>query len=290
MPTLANHQSNEFVKILLEGDSKSGKTGSLSSLVSAGYSLRILDYDNGLDVLKQFVLRDCPERIGNVEFRTLRDRRKATPAGSVVEGTPRAFTDGLRMLDRWKYDDVDLGPPAEWGSDCILVIDSLTFMSNAAFDWAEPLVPRGRDGKFDPRAVYRIAQDAVSQVFATITSEAMRTNVILISHIKYVENEDGTKKGYPNSVGSALSPSIPTWFNNIVRYKTVGGIRKIETQASAMFDLATSKPFTMPKEVTIDKGLAEIFNHLREKEAPSHVEPIVKLTPTPTNNPIRRRM
>src|SRR5262249_31793905 len=164
--------------------------------------------------LKQYILRDCPAKLGNVEFRTLRDKRKASPTGSVLDGTPRAFADGLRMLDRWKYTldgvETDLGIPADWGSDVILVIDSLTFLSDAAFDLREPLTPRGKGGQYDVRAVYKDAQNAVENVLAGITSPSFRTNVIVIAHIKYVENEDGTKKGYPNSIGSALSPLIPT--------------------------------------------------------------------------------
>ena len=265
MPSLKDHHSNEYTKILLEGDSKSGKTGSLASLVLAGYKLRILDYDNGLDVLKQFVERERPNLLANVEFRTLRDRRKATPAGSVIDGSPKAFVDGLKLLDRWKYDGVDLGPPSGWGPDTVLVVDSLTFMSDAAYDFREPLVPRGRDGKYDARAVYKDAQDAVENVLGLLTSESFQTNAVVISHIKYVENPDGTKKGYPNSVGSALSPLIPRYFNNIFRYKNSGGKRVIETVSSAMFDLANAKPFTMPKEVPIESGLADIFKILRPK-------------------------
>src|SRR5216683_1625548 len=103
MPTLSNHQSNDFTKMLIMGDSGTGKTGALASLVKAGYKLRILDFDNGLDVLKQFVYKDCPENIDNVEFRTLQDKLKATPLGSIVDGQPKAFPAALRMLDHWKY-------------------------------------------------------------------------------------------------------------------------------------------------------------------------------------------
>jgi AAA domain len=270
LPSLANHQSNEFTKLLIEGDSKSGKTGALSSLVKAGYSLRILDYDNGLDVLRQYVQRDCPDALGKVEYRTLRDKRRTTPAGTVVDGQPKAFVDGVRMLDRWKYkfngEDVDFGVPAEWGPNVILVIDSLTFLSDAAWDWREPLVPRSRDGKYDPRAVYGDAQRAVEDVLAVITSESFRTNVIVISHVKYSENPDGTKKGYPNSVGSALGPLILRYFNNVVRFTNKGGKRKIETEASAMFDLANARPFKMPKELDIENGLAEFFSILRDQK------------------------
>ena len=265
MPSLSQHQSNEFTKLLIEGDSGSGKTGALTSLVKAGYKLRILDFDNGLETLKQYILKECPKEIENVEYRTLRDNRKASPLGPVISGTPRAFIDGIRMLDRWKYDEVDLGVPAEWGGGTVLVLDSLTFFSDAAFDFREPLVPRSRDGKYDVRAVYKDAQDAVESVLALLTSESFRTNVIVISHIKYVENPDGTKKGYPSSVGSALSPQIPRYFNSVALCQTqAGGRRTIQTVATAMIDLKNPKPFAMAPSFPLETGLAQFFEALRE--------------------------
>lgn len=289
MPNLANHQSNSYVKLLIEGDSKSGKTGALSSLVCAGYHLRILDYDNGLDVLRQFVQRDCPEGLGRVEFRTLRDRRKASPTGPIIDGQPKAFADGVRMLDRWRDGDTDLGVPGEWGPNYILVLDSLTFFSDAAFDFREPLTPRSRDGKYDVRAVYKDAQDAVENVLALLTSDSFKTNVIVISHIKYVDNPDGTKKGYPSAVGSALSPLILRYFNNVVRFTNIGGKRKIETISSPMFDLANAAPFKMEKTYDIETGLADFFAVLRNP--PGQEQPAVqKLIPTPIRNPILRKL
>lgn len=264
MPSLEEHQSRSFTKLLVTGDSKTGKTGALASLVCAGYKLRILDYDNGLDVLRQFVMKRCPEKIANVEYRTLRDKRKYTPLGPVIAGTPKAYLEGVKMLDRWKYDDVDLGVPAEWGSECILVIDSLTFMCNAAFDFREPLTPRGKSGDYDKRATYKDAQDAIEDNLANLTSDGFETNVLVISHVNYQDNPDDTRKGYPVGVGQKLSPKIPTYFNNYVRFVTRGGKRKIETKSSAMFDLATAKPFDMPTEFDIDNGLAQIFEILRK--------------------------
>ena len=116
MPSLSHHQSNEYTKLLIEGDSGSGKTGSLASLVKAGYKLRILDFDNGLEPLKQFIMRDSPESIDNVEFVSLRDVRKAGPEGPTVT-SPKAFMKGIKLLDKWKYTDdegkeTDLGVPA----------------------------------------------------------------------------------------------------------------------------------------------------------------------------------
>ena len=269
MPTLDKHQSNDFTKLLIEGDSGSGKTGALTSLVKAGYKLRILDFDNGLETLKQFVLKECPENVTNIEFVTLRDKRVAGPEGPRV-AKAEAFVKSIRLLDRWKYkaDDgteFDLGVPSEWGSDTILVVDSLTFMSDAAFDFREPLAPKSRDGKFDMRAVYKDAQDAIESVLALLTSESFHTNVIVISHVKYVDNPDGTRKGYPTAVGSALSPIIPRYFNSVALCQTTaGGRRTIHTQATAMIDLKNPKPFAMAKEYPIETGLADFFGVLRD--------------------------
>jgi AAA domain len=265
MPTLDHHQSNEYTKMLVEGDPGSGKTGGLASLVKAGYWLGILDYDNGLEPLKQFVYKECPDKISNVEYRTLRDKRKAGPEGSMVDGTPSASREGLKMLDRWKYDDVDLGRPAEWGPNKILVIDSLTLFSAAVYEWRETLVPRSAQGKYDQRAVYGDAQRVIEKTIAMLTSESFRTNVIVITHIKYVDNEDGTRKGYPMAIGAALSPQIPAYFNSVALCRTKpGGKRVIQTAATALIDLKNPKPFAMLPEYPIDTGLADFFAVLRE--------------------------
>lgn len=264
MPTLAKHQSSEFTKLLLIGDSKSGKTGALAALVKAGFKLRIIDFDNGLDALAQIVKRDSPAALANVEFATLRDKMKATPMGSQVDGAATAFIEGIKLLDHWKTSTADLGKPAEWGKECILVVDSLTFMSDAAFHFREPLTPRSRDGKYDIRAVYKDAQDAIESVLALLTSESFRTNVIVISHVRYVDNPDGTKKGYPTAVGAALSPQIPRYFNSVALAQTgPGGKRQIQTAATAMIDLANPAAFKMLPTLPIETGLATFFETLR---------------------------
>ena len=142
------------------------------------------------------------------------------------------------MLDKWAYDDVDLGAPSSWGPECILVIDSLTFLSDAAYNWAEGLNPNAKDR----RQVYGMAQDAVEKILALLQSNNFETNVIVISHVRYIDNPDGTRKGYPTAVGQALSPRIPTYFNSVALCQTsAGGKRTIQTTATAMIDLKNPK-------------------------------------------------
>lgn len=271
MPSLANHQSNDLTKLLLIGDAKSGKTGSLVSLVKAGYKLRILDFDNLLDVLKYMILEECPDKLGNVEFVTLRDKRKTIATGSVIDGKPKAFVDGMKLLDLWKYDDngteIDLGKPSEWGSECILVIDSLSRLCDAAFDFREPLVPVGKSGERDMRAVYGDAQDAVEMLLATLTSKSFATNVIVIAHVQYMDLANGETKGFPQGVGQKLSPKIPQYFPSVVLYTNKAGKRTIQTNSTPLVDLANPAPFKMEKSYPIETGLAQFFAVLREPPA-----------------------
>ena len=273
MPSLANHQSNTTTKLLLIGDAKSGKTGSLVSLVKAGYKLRILDLDNLLDVLKYMIIKECPDKLDNVDFVTLRDKRKAGPNGPMIVGMPSAFSKTLKMVDQWKYkeDDVevDLGRPDEWGSDTILVLDSLSRLCDAAYDYYEATAPRGKSGDFDGRAVYGSAQDGVESLLAHLTSRNFACNVIVIAHIQYMEQGDGTTKGFPQGVGQKLSPKIPQYFSSIVLYTNKNGKRTIRTNSTPLIDLANPKPFAMQPEFPIETGLATFFEVLR----PAPVKP-----------------
>ena len=270
MPSLANHQSNSFTKLLLLGDAKSGKTGSLVSLVKAGYKLRILDLDNLLDILKYKVIEECPANLDNIEFRSIRDKYKATPGGTAIDGKPKAWTDSLKLLSSWKYTDettgeeIDYGNPADWGPDTILVIDSLSRWCDAAYDFHEAIIPRGKSGDYDGRAVYGNAQDDVEKQLAMLMSNTIKTNVIIIAHGTYMDLPDGTKKIFPQGVGQKLSLKIPQYFPNYIRYKNKAGKRTIQVESDSMIDLANTRPNALNKELPIETGLAEFFAALRD--------------------------
>lgn len=270
MPSLSAHQSNSFTKLLLLGDAKSGKTGSLVSLVKAGYRLRILDLDNLLDILKYKIIEECPDKLDNVEFRSVRDKYKPGPGGTMIDGKPKAWTDSLKLLNNWKYTDetsgeeIDYGSPADWGTDTILVIDSLSRWCDAAYDFHEAIIPRGKSGDYDGRAVYGNAQDDVEKQIAMLMSNTIRTNVIVIAHGTYMDLPDGTKKIFPQGVGQKLSPKIPQYFPNYVRYKNKSGKRTIQLESDAMIDLANTRPNALNKELPIETGLADFFAALRD--------------------------
>jgi hypothetical protein len=266
MPSLSNHQSTNLVKLLLIGDSKTGKTGSLVSLVAAGYKLRILDLDNLLDILHYKCVQECPTALASVDFRTIRDAYKAGPAGSIIDGKPKAWIEIIKLLDNWRYDETDLGKPALWGADTILVVDSLSRLCDAAYDFHESIIPRGKSGDYDGRAVYGNAQDDVEKVLAMLTSSRFATNLIVIAHGAYIDLPDGTTKIFPQGVGQKLSPKIPQYFANVVRYKNVSGKRVIQLVSDQMIDLSNSRPDAFKdKTLPIETGLATIFAELTGK-------------------------
>lgn len=259
MPALAEHSSAEFVKLLYIGNSGTGKTGSLVSLVKEGYRVRVLDLDEGVEVLKHFVLAECPNNIALVDYETERDQYKGGPMGPMIKGQPKAFINACKLLDKWTDDSV----PAEWGSDTIFVLDSLSGLGRAALAWATGLNP----GAKDPRQWYKQAQDAIENVVATLTSKDFRANVIITSHVNIVEGSDGTTRGYANAIGKALGPVLPRYFNTLVLAESTGQgkstRRRIKTVPTGMIDLKSANPFKVDAELPLETGMATLFAALK---------------------------
>ena len=256
----STHQSNEIVKCLYVGGSGSGKTGSLISLVKAGYKLKVLDMDSGLDILINYVKKECPDKLDNIDFITLRDKMKADKVkGAKVVGSKRAYVEAITYLDEW--DDGSI--PSEWGSDTIFILDTLTLFSRAAFRWAEGMNP----GAKDPRQWYGAAQKSVLDVLDMLTADEFQCNVIVISHIDFVEGEDGGVRGYASTIGKALGPKIGDVFNTMImaRSKQRGREtkREIITIPAEGVDLKNSSAGDLPQSLPLETGMAEIFKTLK---------------------------
>ena len=257
MPTLEAPNGKAPIKLLLMGDSGTGKTGSLSSLVRSGYKLRVLDYDCKIagGILPILIARDCPEKLGSVLYEPLRDNLKASSLGPILDGVPLAFTRGLGFLDKWSDGSI----PKDWDSSTILVIDSLTFLSDAAFNWAKSMNPSAKE----PRQWFYSAQQAIEGTIALLCAARFTTNVIVIAHVTWQSRPDGTMKGFPATVGQALGPTVPTYFENMALCQTLGGKRTIQTVPTALVDLKNPAAFKMAPTLPIETGLAEFFKTVK---------------------------
>lgn len=264
MPALTNSKI-PFVKALLLGDSGSGKTGALVSLVKAGYRIRVLDLDNKVasGILPKAIMRECPDKIGQVDFISMRDKKKASPLGPIFDGVPQTFTKSMEALNKWEDGTV----PAQWGPATIFVLDSLTFLGDAAYNWAKSMNP----GVKDPRQWFYTAQQATEDVLGMLTADNFRTNVIVIAHVSWSNKTDASgatlTKGYPASIGKALDNTIPAYFDNMILAQasiTLPVKRTIQTAQTSMVDLKNPASFSMLPTLPLETGLATFFEELKK--------------------------
>lgn len=260
MPKASEYTSSQYVKLLFVGSSGAGKTGALASLVEAGYKLRIIDLDSGLDALMHHVAAINPALLATIEYQSYRDPIKMTAAGPKVVGAPKALVKTLNALDKWPDDDSD---PAEWGEDYIMVIDSLTNVGRAALQWAKAVNPSSKD----PRQWYKAAQDVVEDLIANLTSKSFKTNVIVITHIDISETPEGFVKAFASSIGRALGPKLPRFFNTMILSEVSGSgtktQRQIKTLPTTRLDLKNPAPMKIDATYDISDGMSKIFTALK---------------------------
>jgi hypothetical protein len=260
MPKGSDHASSTIRKALYIGNSGTGKTSSLLSLVKAGKKLRIWNYDALLAPLITLAQRDCPDKLDNIEYMNFRDKFKATPAGPCIDGLPQAFMAGLKAIDKWE----DGTKPAEWGSDYVAVFDSGTTIARAAYWWAKGLqgahtFAEGVPLKgVDPRQFYHTAQQALLNWITYVTDDNFNCNVVYIAHINYIEQE-GVLKGFPRAIGSAICDEIPGYFPSVIQATRTQDKRMIRVASSRTIDLKNPYAFDMAPEIPMDTGLAKFF-------------------------------
>jgi hypothetical protein len=212
------------------GDTGGGKSGALASLADAGYKLHILDTDNGLDILRNLFLdpksRYKRSSIDNIDAITVTEAMR-TVGGLRVPASAKAWDKCIGLFDRWKDDEIDLGSIYSWGSNDILVIDSFTRLCGYAMN--KILAANNRLGQTPYQSDWGEAQRIVEAVLITLYDKAVACNVIVNCHIVRIGEEasstnskgdvirftvQGTERGYPASLGKALSPKIGQYFNS----------------------------------------------------------------------------
>ncbi len=278
MPGIADHQSSECTKMLLIGDSGSGKSGALASLAAEGYNLRILDLDNGLDVLKNYLtdptseyVKRNPNAAANVRFQTITDQMKNV-GGRLQHAKATVWQRTVAQLSNWvELDDkgaaiagTELGSITTWGSQDVLVIDSLTMLSNAALAFV--LAMNGRLGQHPQLQDWGAGQTLIESLIQMLYDENVKCNVVVNCHVSYI-GEEGNQKGYPNTLGKALPPKIGRYFNTILMAKSSGSgaatKRQIVTNPTGMVELKNTAPLRVAPAYDLATGLAEYFRAVR---------------------------
>jgi hypothetical protein len=267
-----------LAKLFVIGDTKSGKTTLLLDLILGGYFVHVVDVDCKIypSYLYQRILATGkPELLDRLDFVQYRDEYIMDPIeGSVPKHPAVAFERVTAITTKWE----DGTRPCEWGPNHVFVVDTLNRLSDAAFAKNYLLIKNSnKDHKVnDMRQVYKAAQMSIERYIAGLWSDKFNTNVVILSHIKDVDLEftvtrDGQKvatktKGFPATVGNALSQTIGGYTNDLFQIEISGHgpseKRMIRTQPNPRTEVGSSL-VGLPPQIPSEGGLLTIFKKLR---------------------------
>lgn len=271
--TLDAHPSTEIVRALNLGESGGGKTGALASLVIAGYTLWILDYDNGLDILVAALrehYKSDPDGLkaamSRVHYKTLRDATVVQAGVVKIKAPPTAWKDSGKALQAWNINS--------FTNNDVIVIDTLSTMTRVALNEAMMLGARLNQKVAD--IDYGWMATSVFLFIEMLTDDDLKCNLVVNSHIRYLHGQEetvedsrgnekaaGAIKGLPNALGQQIPREIAKYFNTLITTRVgPGGKRTISTTPNAGIDVKTANPFGVKKSYPVETGLADLFRDM----------------------------
>jgi hypothetical protein len=275
MPTFDAYPESDLLKMIYLGDTGSGKTGSLCSLAAAGYNVRILDLDRGAQIIKDYVLNpesiyrkampglwsaeQCKDIASRISFVSISETFTNVGGRPVPKGD--SWGKIMAQLTEWKDGDKSLGKLEGWSPKDVLVIDSFSRFCDSRMYMELVLNARAISGR--QQQDYWKVQDDLERSLELLCGPAIRCHLILICHLDYIERDDKTVRGMPQSMGKALGPKIGQRFNTALLARSVGqntlAKQKIVTKTTGVIDLKNAAPLRVKPEYDLETGLAEYF-------------------------------
>lgn len=251
-------------RILICGESASGKTGSIAQLANAGYRILLHDFDQNSRVIGSYL------KPGHADvFIKTYDVARLTNAGlmggskEVQVAAVKQMNEFYKMLKHWKTDTEDLGPSSNLTNKDVIVVDSGTFMGELCL-LASHEHPEAN--KHLP-TMYRIAGQFYASILDYLTGASISASVVMLTHIMQTGDKDdqgkivGKSRDIPVGVGEKLSKRMPQYFSDNWRLD-VGrsGERTFATGATDKMSLRTSAPDKIKAVEPFD--LASMMNRL----------------------------
>ena len=267
--------------------SGAGKTCLLASLLSDGYNVRVLDFDDGIKSLRNLLIDDAKQAspayakdsLSRLAWATLTEPMKVA-AGRIFPVKSTVWPRAIGLLERWQVTDprqggeIDLGRVSDWGPRDVLVFDTLSKLAQAAHNQHLALngqLGQAQSGNAHMRNIGQ-AQQLVSSLLDMIFDTSIKCNVILNTHIVY-SKEDGTMPaqgeegallfGYPKAIGRSIGPNIPTYFRDVLTLRKQGNTAKLVTKDDFVLGLKSCAPLRVKKEYPREHGLAQYFRDVR---------------------------
>jgi hypothetical protein len=233
------------IKTLLQGDSGTGKTYSLGSLVEYSPSLHVhyFAFESGVETLIGF-FKDAPPR-----GRGLKELPKNLHITTIKAASASwsDLADNVRMINtlsygalkkvtdtnRSKYDQFEkflrtfndvvsddgekFGPIDQWGPNRAVVIDGLTGLGRAAMQ----AVVGGKIDRDQPD--YGLAMGLIEEFLRRATDASSQFHFIVQAHIeRETDIVNGGSRITISTLGNKLWPKIPPMFSDVVLTKRLG--------------------------------------------------------------------
>lgn len=271
MPTLRELGRPKVFRAIGMGDSGTGKTGSLASVINNMEALGlsrvvIADFDQGLDILFSMVK---PEFQDKVFFETFRDKIQTDLEGGSVASKSQleaAWARVVRCMSNWP----NVGKINELKPDSLFVCDSITGLGDADMNYVRAFASVPDNWRATGAAMN--LQDKFIQMCI-----ALDCHFIMFSHIRFmggggkqvIEDSKGSKlvkeadstldgTAYPSALGRILPTTVARHFNTMLEYDLVGRNRKIRTQPKDR--MALKLPLAgIPDELPQESGLFTIM-------------------------------
>ena len=242
---------------MIVADSKAGKTTALASLANAGYKLRILDFDDGLDVLHSWV---DPSKLENIDAITLKDDPKSRKGA-------KAWRTGWNIVTgSWTDPDTgdDLGTVSDFDSSTVLVVDSLSYAGRAAMNNALSMNGKKFSDQLSQPEWGQAMRDMESFLDHS-TGPDIACNLVVTAHPTVIEDDSGVGRVYPKVVSKSFGMNmVSPFFNNVIGMKSNRkGERFFRLTGDGRQEFAVARQ-GLGSEMPAD--LAELFRLLRGGE------------------------
>lgn len=249
-------------KVLLVGDSGTGKTHVSRTLIDAGIQPIALATENGFRALAPCTDPACEVCKANRNAPPI-PYKYIPPASNIdtlIEQAQNVMTksqsqlaqivDNKRSADYHQYAELlkslkefkddqgrNWGPVTSWGTDRALVFDGLTATGIMAMDMFV-----GRRPLYD-KPDYQIAQRNLLNLIIFLTHQ-LRTHVIVIAHVdRGLDSLGGTNRVTVNTVGQKLAPELPSKFDDMIHTEREGRNFKWSTVGTGAVAKARSLPY-----------------------------------------------
>src|SRR5215475_3329684 len=154
------------------------------------------------------LLRNHKDAAERVSYITCADSMQQIQ-GRIIPKAAQAWPRGVMAMDNWVDGETKLGNIQTWGEKDVLVIDSLNFAGKAALRFIQQM--NSRLAVTPWQSDYGEAQRLLESMVAMICSDAVKCNVVVLTHVREVGKtqqvldaqnrvvqveEEGSRRGY----------------------------------------------------------------------------------------------